>query len=589
MRNEDAYVFEPPLFAIADGMGGARAGEIAAGIAAAALREGARGRHRRAEPPGDHRGGEPSRVGARARGPEHGRDGHHGHGRARRRRGRPRSCSGTSATRARIGCATASSSRSRRITRSSRSSSQSGVLTPEEAERHPQRSAITRAVGTESAIEVDVFTVPAEPGDLVLLCSDGLTDMLTEEEIASALVDSERDPSRAAEALVAAANASGGEDNVTVVLFEIVGADDAADARRAHDGTRATRTARRHVAAPETDGRSRGAVEVVAPPARRRAWRPRRRAGPHRGRARARPRRPLRRDPAVTARNRELFGLVVAGLLAGTALATITLARDSELTPNALTYAALFLGLYVAAHVVVRLTVPYADGALLPIAAVLTAFGLVMNYRLDPTGGRQALWVLIGVAVFCAVLFLLRHDYRVLESYRYLFGVAAVALLLLPSLPVIGERVNGVRLWVDLGPLQFQPGELAKICLVVFLAGYLREKREVLAQGRAEGLRAAARDLGRRDARHRPDERPRERAAQLRDLPRDAVRRDRQGALRRRRARALLRRRDPALHRDRPRAERASRSGSRPGRTSRCTARRTASSCSGRSATRTSS
>jgi cell division protein FtsW (lipid II flippase) len=186
----------------------------------------------------------------------------------------------------------------------------------------------------------------------------------------------------------------------------------------------------------------------------------------------------------MTARNRELFGLVVAGLLAGTALATITLARDSELTPNALTYAALFLGLYVVAHVVVRVTVPYADGALLPIAAVLTAFGLVMNYRLDPTGGRQALWVLIGVAVFCAVLFLLRHDYRVLESYRYLFGVAAVALLLLPSLPVIGERVNGVRLWVDLGPLQFQPGELAKICLVVFLAGYLREKREVVAQGR---------------------------------------------------------------------------------------------------------
>jgi cell division protein FtsW (lipid II flippase) len=72
----------------------------------------------------------------------------------------------------------------------------------------------------------------------------------------------------------------------------------------------------------------------------------------------------------------------------------------------------------------------------------------------------------------------------VLESYRYLFGVAAVALLLLPSVPVIGERVNGARLWVSLGPLQFQPGELAKIFLIVFLAGYLREKREVVAQGR---------------------------------------------------------------------------------------------------------
>jgi cell division protein FtsW (lipid II flippase) len=186
----------------------------------------------------------------------------------------------------------------------------------------------------------------------------------------------------------------------------------------------------------------------------------------------------------VTARNRELFGLVVAGLITGTALATITVARDSELSPNALTYAAVFLALYVVAHVVVRRTAPYADGALLPIAAVLTAFGLVMNYRLDPDGGRQALWVLIGVAVFCGALIVLRHDYRVLESYRYLFGVAAVVLLLLPSVPLIGERENGVRLWVDLGFIQFQPGELAKICLVIFLAGYLREKREVIAQGR---------------------------------------------------------------------------------------------------------
>jgi cell division protein FtsW (lipid II flippase) len=86
--------------------------------------------------------------------------------------------------------------------------------------------------------------------------------------------------------------------------------------------------------------------------------------------------------------------------------------------------------------------------------------------------------------VLAATLIVLRHDYRVLESYRYLFGVAAVGLLLLPSVPGLGERVNGVRLWVDLGWIQFQPGELAKIFLIVFLAGYLREKREVLARGR---------------------------------------------------------------------------------------------------------
>jgi cell division protein FtsW (lipid II flippase) len=187
----------------------------------------------------------------------------------------------------------------------------------------------------------------------------------------------------------------------------------------------------------------------------------------------------------VTARNRELFGIVVAGLIAGIALATVTITRELEVSAGAVQYGVLFLALYLAAHVVVRRTAPYADGALLPLTAVLTAFGLALNYRLDPDdGGRQAVWVLIGVAVLSGVLIALRHDYRVLESYRYIFGVAAVVLLLLPSVPALGERVNGVRLWVDIGPLQFQPGELAKICLILFLAGYLREKREVLAQGR---------------------------------------------------------------------------------------------------------
>jgi cell division protein FtsW (lipid II flippase) len=187
----------------------------------------------------------------------------------------------------------------------------------------------------------------------------------------------------------------------------------------------------------------------------------------------------------VSAHSRELTGLVVAALLAGIALASVTIARDAQASASALTWGAMFLGLYLVAHVVVRTTVPHADGALLPLTAVLTAFGLASIYRLDSAdGGRQALWVAVGVAAMAATLIWLRRDYRVLESYRYLFGVAAIALLLLPSLPGLSERVNGVRLWVDLGPLQFQPGELAKIFLILFLAGYLREKREVLAQGR---------------------------------------------------------------------------------------------------------
>ena len=81
----------------------------------------------------------------------------------------------------------------------------------------------------------------------------------------------------------------------------------------------------------------------------------------------------------MTVRNRELFGLIVAGLIAGTALATVTIARDSQVSASVFTYGALFLGLYVAAHVVVRRTVPDADPALLPLAAVLTGIGLAMN------------------------------------------------------------------------------------------------------------------------------------------------------------------------------------------------------------------
>jgi len=183
----------------------------------------------------------------------------------------------------------------------------------------------------------------------------------------------------------------------------------------------------------------------------------------------------------VTPRNRELAALFVAAGVAGAALSTVTL----EVSHRAAWYGAIFAALYLCAHIVVRRTVPYADGALLPLAALMTAIGLTTITRLDPAdGGRQALWVVIGVAVFCAALILLRDDYRVLESYRYLFGIAAVVLLLLPSAPGIGERVNGARLWLHVGPFQMQPGELAKIFLIIFLAGYLREKREVLAQGR---------------------------------------------------------------------------------------------------------
>jgi protein phosphatase len=98
----------------------------------------------------------------------------------------------------------------------------SGKLSPEEAEAHPQRSVITRALGTELDVDVDVFSVQTQPGDLFMLCSDGLTSMLADEQILDIVEDNRVDLKRAAKALINAANKAGGEDNITVVLFEMV-------------------------------------------------------------------------------------------------------------------------------------------------------------------------------------------------------------------------------------------------------------------------------------------------------------------------------------------------------------------------------
>jgi cell division protein FtsW (lipid II flippase) len=187
----------------------------------------------------------------------------------------------------------------------------------------------------------------------------------------------------------------------------------------------------------------------------------------------------------MSARNRELANLVAVGILTGLGFASVYIARQSVISAGSISYALIFLGFYMAAHGVARIAVPWADPYLLPLAGLLTAFGVTEIYRLGPSDAfRQGFWIVVGVGAFSATLLLLRTDFRVLESYKYLFGVSAVGLLVLPALPKIGTTINGARLWVKIGPLQFQPGELAKVALIVFLAGYLREKREVLAQGR---------------------------------------------------------------------------------------------------------
>jgi cell division protein FtsW (lipid II flippase) len=187
----------------------------------------------------------------------------------------------------------------------------------------------------------------------------------------------------------------------------------------------------------------------------------------------------------LSLRNRELANLFVVGILTALGFASVYIARQSVVSTASLSYAGFFFALYLVAHLVARYAVPYADPYLLPMAALLTAVGLTEIYRINPRDAfRQGVWIVIAVAVFAGTLFALRRDYRRLEGYKYIFGLTAIALLVLPALPVLGTTVNGARLWIRLGPLQFQPGELAKIMLIVFLAAYLREKREVLAQGR---------------------------------------------------------------------------------------------------------
>jgi cell division protein FtsW (lipid II flippase) len=185
----------------------------------------------------------------------------------------------------------------------------------------------------------------------------------------------------------------------------------------------------------------------------------------------------------LSARARELFALVPVALIVTAGFTAVLIVESEQISDLSVFYGLYFLGLCLATHFVIRSRLPDADPFLFPLVALLAAFGMVMLFRLDEGLARdQANWFVLGLALFALTIIFVR-DYEVLERYRYVIALASLGLLLLPRVPGIGETTNEAFLSVDLGPVTFQPTELAKIGIVVFLASYLNERREVLVIG----------------------------------------------------------------------------------------------------------
>ncbi len=180
-------------------------------------------------------------------------------------------------------------------------------------------------------------------------------------------------------------------------------------------------------------------------------------------------------------RNTELSLLILVSVVIAGAYALASLATDAELPPNLVPFLGVIFGLLMLAHVALRRLAPLAEPLLLPLAGLLNGLGYVFIARLDrDLAGLQAVWTMVGIGAFVTTLLVVRSA-RVLERYRYTFMVIGIGLLVLPLAPGLGETINGARIWVSLGPMNFQPGEFAKVALAIFFAGYLIDKRELLA------------------------------------------------------------------------------------------------------------
>ena len=212
-------------------------------------------------------------------------------------------------------------------------------------------------------------------------------------------------------------------------------------------------------------------------------------------------------NPVRPRRVLELFLMLIALAVGIGGYVLTTLNRTGEVPANLGLHIGILVALAIVAEVGVHFLAPYADPVILPIAVALTGMGLAMIYRIDlslealgmdTVGVRQLMFVGIAIVLAAVVLVLVR-DHRVLRRYTYTFGLVSVVLLLLPMIPGLGKETYGARVWISLGPLSMQPGELVKITLAIFFAGYLVTNRDNLTIGgpKVLGLRLPrARDLG---------------------------------------------------------------------------------------------
>jgi peptidoglycan glycosyltransferase len=179
----------------------------------------------------------------------------------------------------------------------------------------------------------------------------------------------------------------------------------------------------------------------------------------------------------------ELRLVIFAGLITAGAYTLASLGKNSVIPPRILPFLAVLLLVLVSAHIAVRLLAPGADATLLPVAAMLNGLGYVMIARLsERLAGLQTTWTLIGIIAFTATLIVVRRV-NDLARFKWTFFFFGAGLLLLPMVPGLGFSSGGARIWVSVGPINFQPGEFAKIALALFFAAYLAENRELIKNG----------------------------------------------------------------------------------------------------------